>query len=203
MRVDGYEECLVTLQRTGYPDACETIPFRKVELQYAKWKAGLSRHRPNWKEDCDGTTVGLCRNPVYLLNWEVYSITHTLFYLTDFSGPATWIPDKERQRVGDMVEVLLVHYWRQKNWDLVGELLLNLLALNGNCRPLFALCAGAFLRAWRIDGAVPGPTFDAEVKSPNDDYIFKHCYHTTLVGLLLCGGYLHRSSDAGSQNASA
>jgi hypothetical protein len=204
--IAGYEDALIHLHRAGYPEACEKPPYRAMELQYARWKAGLSQQRPDWKANYHITTLGLCRNPTYLLKWEVYSITHTLFYLTDFSGPAPQMPPNESKRVGDLVEVLLVHYWRKIDWDIVGELLLNLVALNRDDKPLFALCASAFLTAWHNDGTMPGPTFIARTDEANEDYIFKHCYHTTLVGLLLCGAYLYRSAcDEGDakNNASA
>ena len=52
-----------------------------------------------------------------------YAITHTLFYLTDFGGRGAALSHRQRERAVDLVEVLLLHYWRTGRWDLVGELL--------------------------------------------------------------------------------
>jgi hypothetical protein len=194
-RIASYEDALAAIKHSGYPSACEKVPYRAIELKYVMWKAGLTRRSVSWKTNYQTTVLGRSRNPAYIVDWEVYSITHTLFYLTGFSGSGQEIPPRDRKRVVDLVEVLLVNYWRKRNWDLVGELLLNLVGMDRSGTPLFRLCADAFFKAWRSDGMVPGPTFalDGEQSS---DYIFEHCYHTTLVGLLLCEGYLYRSIDS-------
>jgi len=191
VRLDGFEEALSSLRRVGYPDACERQPFRRMEIEYALWKAGLSRHGPRL-ENHPGTTFELCGNPAYLVTWEIYSITHTLFYLTDFAGPVVEMSAEKRAKAILLVEALLSHSWRSKNWDLSGELLLNLLALGRRDALLYRLCMKALLDAWREDGPLPGP-YLGEAQDSEPETLFKHCYHTTLVGLLLCGGHLYRA----------
>jgi hypothetical protein len=189
LRIADYEETLQRLSELGYPGACETMPFRSLELRYATWKAGLTADRPTCEGIYHATTMAMCQNPVYLVNWEVYSITHSLFYLTDFFGPPVGISEPDRQRFGDMLEALMVHYWRRANWDLTGELLINLLSLDFARRPSFVRCAQALFEAWRADGTLPGPSFDPHAAQIDDDYIFHNSYHTTLVGLIFCRGY--------------
>jgi hypothetical protein len=204
-RLEGFERALAAAHRAGYPAACEKIPFRAMELEYLRWRAGLTRHEPAWELLYRATTLTRCKNPAYLVNWEVYSITHTLFYWTDFCGPASKMRRRECNRAVELLEIILVNYWRRANWDIVGELLLNLVALDRSGTPLFALCADSWLNAWRSDGTIPGPKFAPEVEQPSEDYIFERCYHTTLVGLLLCAAYSYRSigTKEGARSASA
>ncbi len=189
LRIKDYEETVQSLAAAGYPEACETMPFRSMELHYATWKAKLSEDRPGCEGIYHATTLAMCKNPIYLVNWEVYSITHSLFYLTDFFGPPARISEPDRQRFGDMLEALMVHYWRKSNWDLTGELLINLLSLDFAQRPAFVRCSQAFMQAWRSDGTLPGPSFNLQAEHIDDEYVFRNSYHTTLVGLIFCRGY--------------
>jgi hypothetical protein len=195
-RNPAYEEALVAIKRMNYATAIELVPYRSMELQHIRWKAGLSKRRPNWGPTYRATTLGRCRSPVYLTNADVYSITHTLFYLTDFSGPTPQMPSCERRRAQELVETLVVHYCRMRNWDIVAELLVNLVALDYADRLVFEISTKELLDAWREDGALPGPTFSDSAESAQPAYVFKHCYHTTLVGLLFCAAYVHRIATA-------
>jgi hypothetical protein len=190
-----YEEGLDVLRRAGYPKAAEVPPFRQMEWPYFTWKAGLLTHRPKCTTAYACTTLKCCRTPVYLNILDVYSITHTLFYQTDFAGPAADIPLSERERIVPLLEVLLLHFWRKANWDLVAELLLNLLSLDQSNTPFFSLAVSALVSAWREDGLLPGPTF-APVPKPDIHYLFRHCYHTTLVGVLLCAAWVYRRTSS-------
>lgn len=199
-RSDAYEEALLAARRAGYPRALEATPYRELEIMHLMWKAGLRQRRPVCGRIYSGTVLARCRNPIYLDTAYVYSITHTIFYLNDFCGPPEVIPSPEVRRAAELVESLLVHYWRKKDWDLVSELALNLLSLDQCNTPLFCQVVRALLEAWRSqsDGALPGPTFQPGGSEPEPDYRFKHCYHTTVVGTLFCEAYHHRRRlDAG------
>jgi hypothetical protein len=195
-RLAGFEEALSAVRRIGYPRAIETTPYRQLEIEYLLWKAGLRRRPPSWGYAYRATVLHRCRNPIYLTMWDAYSITHTLFYLTDFAGPACVVPSSVLGKAPLFIETLLIHYWRRSNWDLVGELLLNLIALDRFRTPLFIAAATALMSAWCGDGALPGPGSDADQGAPDDHHFFMHCYHTTLVGVLLCGAYLYRTAGS-------
>ena len=201
-RIAAYEEALAALHASGYPDALESTPYRELELQHALWKAGLAPTSPG----CDGiyrsTTLARGRNPVYFSVAEVYSITHTLFYLADVAGPLTVMPHGERSRAGDVVEALAIHFRRKKDWDVSGELLLNLIALDRVDTPLFHACMNALLDAWGAAGALPGPGVAPAPDAPVKEVV-NHCYHTTLVGLLLCGAWLFRAASSETESAHA
>ncbi len=190
-RLTNFEDALDKLHGSGAPLMIESVPYRTLEIAYALRAAGLTQAALR-TDGYGATTLGRRKNPVYLLEWEVYSITHTLFYLSDFGRSSLLAALDERDRVSDLLTALLVHFWRKNNWDIVGELLFNLICIDSHGVSCFDLCMHAYLRAWQDDGVLPGPTFSADRKPMSDDYVFDHCYHTTLVGLLLCGIYLER-----------
>jgi hypothetical protein len=197
-RIDAYEEGLAVAERAGYPDSLEANPYRELEIQHVNWKGGLRAHRPQCDGVYSGTVLARIGNPVHLTTPTVYSVTHTLFYLNDFSGPSDVMPAAETRRTVDIVEALFVHYWRKRDWDLLSELALNLVSLDRHHSPQFLAGAGALFRAWESepDGALPGRTFDPEKADPERDYRFTHAYHTTLVATLFSEAYLYRL-DAG------
>ncbi|PFD99142.1 DUF6895 family protein [Bacillus thuringiensis] len=192
-RLEKYEKALGSIQKYNYPNCSEKTPYRTLELQYMQWKAGLMEEPPDWQSIYRSTTLGLCPNPVFLSEWEVYSITHTLFYLTDFCGLTMHLPRDENQDVIKVLESLLIYYWKKADWDITGELLINMVALGRSNTSLFKTAALEFLRAWRLDGALPGPHFSLSNEVPDQKNLFENCYHTTLIGILFCGSYIRRN----------
>lgn len=192
VRFPAFEEAISALRSAGYPKALEDTPYREMELQYLTWKAGLGRSRPNWGSLYRATVIRRGGNPIYFSIHDVYSVTHTLLYLTDFCGPRTDMPAAERQRAIEIVESLLVHYWRKPDWDVTSELLINLVALGRYETSLFIAAFNAVVNVWREDGALPGPHFSEKDGESHSKSLFRDCYHTTLVGLILCAAYLYR-----------
>lgn len=194
-RLNAYEEGLTAARRAGYPDALELTPYRELEIQHLTWKAGLRPQRPSCNIAYAGTVLARCGNPVHLNKPAVYSVTHTLFYLNDYAGPPLVLASSEKRRAAEIVEGLLIHYWRKKDWDIVGELALNLVSLDRWDSTVFHRGVQALFRTWtnQRDGALPGPGYQAGQDESGRDYRFTHCYHTTLVGILLCEAYCYRA----------
>jgi hypothetical protein len=192
-----YEEVLSELQRQRLFELPEVVPYRALDRAYTLWKSGFLLREPRWLSLYRGTTLDRCRGPLHLDDEAAYSITHTLFYLTDFGNRTATLPEVEIRRAADVVECLLLHYWRMGHWDLVGELLIGLNCL-GVCRPqIYLAAAEAFLGAWWNSGAVP-----AKAAFKEEQYTlgrpgklgrtFQACYHTTLVGVLYCTTAINR-----------
>jgi hypothetical protein len=193
-RIAAFEDLLRRLRSAGFPQCLELTPYRVLELQYVLWKSGLAKRKPALGPHFRASSLALARNPIYLNESEVYSITHTVIYLTDFAGPCD-LPPPIRQRALDMVRPLLVHFRRAGNWDITGELLLNLIGLDSGDDPLFAANMQALCSVQWPDGTVPGPHYSpADSQAAGGDYIFKNCYHTTLVSMMLWAAYLHRAT---------
>jgi hypothetical protein len=199
-RASYYEDTVKRLHRWGYLRSIEMVPYRILDRQYFLWKSGYLRRESNWQQLYRNTILGRSRNVVYLDQDAAYSITHTLFYLTDLGSRPPAITVSEVKRVTRIVECLLVHYWRLGNWDLVGELLINLNCLGMHQSLFWRGASRAFLQAWRGDGAVPANGVgERELASgqglARDTRIFPVCYHTTLVGMLYCLTALDKLSN--------
>jgi hypothetical protein len=191
LRIASFEQVLKPLHRAGYPHLLETTPYRELELQYLVWKAGIDPRPPVCGPVYRRTALGRCRNPIYFSTEEVYSVTHTVIYLTDFAQNIRSLGEGQKLGPREIVATLLLHCRRKQDWDLSSELLLNMVGLGAIDTPLFAACLQAVLEAWRSDGALPGPGFPSLPPDPTRRQFFQRCYHTTLVGSLLCGAYLH------------
>jgi hypothetical protein len=187
-RSSEYEHLLRRMQWWGYPAESEAVPYRVLDREFFLWKAGSTAAEPNWYSRYRATTLGMCCSPVYLDLESAYSVTHTLFYLTDFGGRPLTLPTDELRYIQRLVTALLVHYGRVGNWDVLGELLMMVPSVGGCNATVYEWAAGSFARARRADGTVPGNTSVATTlleasESAIDDLCFQHCYHTTLVAL--------------------
>src|SRR5262249_17131349 len=108
-------------------NACivERIPYRQLELRYILDLGGFSHSLPPYHELWRQTLLAHRPNLMFLFDNDVYSITHVLFYLTDFSARELSFPAaRDAQRIHEQVCHLLGVHIRRENWDLVGELLM-------------------------------------------------------------------------------
>lgn len=180
-RSEYYEDTLKFLDEWAFFRSIEVVPYRVLDLEFMYWKSGYREQDPNWIHLFNQTLLARCKDPLFLDDEAAYSITHTLFYLTDFGNHPLILSNMNSNRMTDIVECLLVHYLRVQNWDILGELLINLNVLSQQS-PLYKEAAKGFLQAWNEDGSVPPK---ALFRKEKDD--FWTCYHTTLVGMLFCG----------------
>jgi hypothetical protein len=186
-RSDYHEETLRLLRRGNLLRAAEVVPYRALEREHALWKSGWTRDEPRWRHLARATVLLQCNNPAAWDDEAAYSVTHTLFYLTDFGNRDAHLSQSERDRAVDTVECLLLHYWRIGHWDLVGELLVNLNCLRNGGSPIYEAAARAYHAAWRDDGTVPATQKAiraAPVRKEADPFRLR--YHPTLVAVLYC-----------------
>jgi hypothetical protein len=153
--------------------------------------AGQFRHDlPSYAVLGQSSIVSKPVNVIYLTNAEAYSITHGLFYLSDFgSRPVVGLSQSQREHMEWVVDRILGMYIRAGNWDLVSELLVSCHCLGSTGSDTYALSWRALCGAQWPCGAVPGPYYKAEkanslTGAKNREYVFEQCYHTTLVTAL-------------------
>jgi hypothetical protein len=194
LRTTGYrssvhERLVRRMQWWGYPEGSEAVPYRLLDREFFFWKGGYASEEPNWYQRYRATTLGQHCGPVYLDVEAAYSVTHTLFYLTDFGSRDLALPTSDRPYVRSLVNALLVHYSRVGNWDVLGELLMLVPIISACNTTVYEWASEAFASARRADGSVPAnrqaaaALLDAS-DSTLDELSFRHCYHTTLVALL-------------------
>lgn len=165
-------------------------PHRMLELVHLLDLGGFRYHLPHSPIVYRNSVLNQPVDLIRITNHEAYILTHTLFYVADFGFKRdVHLPQAQRRRVTRLVEHLLGLYVREAHWDLVGELLLCCHSLRHTDSPLYALGWQAFLTAQWPDGTVPGPNYDPREaagldEEPRREYVFRHCYHTTLVAAL-------------------
>ncbi len=178
----------------GNAAVTEQVPYRSLEMRQVFDAAGLRHPLPPYATIYRNTTLARGINPSAASNFDAYSLTHTMFYLTDWGArPPTAIPAAHRARHAWLLEQMLGMSIRQGNWDLAGEFLLALRCLGPTGSALYALGWEALSAAQWPDSMVPGPTYAPPPASadPDDDAIadaqFATCCHTTLVAAFAGG----------------
>lgn len=179
----------------GYAAAFERVPYRQLDLLHTLYLCGIEHDLPSMDDVLPFSL--LCRRPnvLKLADRDVYAITHTVFYVTDFGLRDPVWPRGFRPGEGvELLEALLVLAEARANADLVGELLCCLYCL-GVTDSHAADRAWAFLESVQEDnGRVNGPEGVLHPGIDAGDSGFRHWaegYHTTIVAAL--AGLLERS----------
>ncbi|PTL39103.1 DUF6895 family protein [Alkalicoccus saliphilus] len=184
-----YEESHQYMINWGHYDSIELVPFRKMDLEYFLWKSDL-QGEPDWIKHFPSTILGRFQSTITLDESAAYSITHTLFYMTDFGNRSLSLSQSDIDEIANVLEALLIHYWRVGHYDLMGELLINLTFLEKNNTYLYRNARNAFLNAWNEDGSIPAMK---NKRNESEQSEFSFCYHTTLVGVLLCAVEINKT----------
>ena len=190
LRQCGYDDLrfrgrLQRLTESGYPAAVERTPASELDLIHSSRLAGFPC--PLDAGEVYARTLLRRRPPLQLLaNDDVYGITHTVFFLTDFGRemPAVLRPDLDY--LAEAVPRLLDFYLWKQNWDLAAELLLILKCAGLQAADSFAEGWALLLAAQNDDGSYDGPV-DEEPQRADEDTTwaqFRDRYHTTLAVLL-------------------
>jgi hypothetical protein len=175
----------------GYVTATEEVAFRDLDLRHLLDLGGYRHDLPSYRSLYRQTVLGRGGAVLSFNHGDAYSVTHTLFYLSDFGArPIEAIPRRELPYVRWIVEVLLGQYLLVEDWDLVAELLLGAACLRRN--PPDALREAAWnglLGAQRDDGSIPSRSFEEDAwsalpESERRAYAFEHSYHTTLAAAI-------------------
>ncbi|MBS4198558.1 hypothetical protein KHA93_02705 [Bacillus sp. FJAT-49732] len=196
-RNEYYEQTLEMIERWGYFKSIEVVPYRAFDLVYTYWKSGWLEKEPDWEKLYMDTVMARSQNSFCIDVDSAYSITHTIFYLTDMGNRPAPISKLHFDRSIQLVESLLIHYWRIGHWDLMGELLINLNNIGYTNTLLLNGAQKAFHKVWRNNGALPSMRTPQVINyEPYSEEEFQNCYHTTLVGLFYCATTLNRMNSA-------
>ncbi|WP_239472142.1 hypothetical protein [Streptomyces sp. NEAU-S7GS2] len=180
---------LITQAATGgYAAAFERIPYRQLDLLHTLELCDVPHTLPTVDDVLPFTLLCNRPNVVKLTDRDIYALTHTLFYATDFGlREPRWPRDFDPDTVVELLEALLVLTLGQQNADLVGELLCCLLCL-GVRDSEEGRRAWEFLTAVQeADGRVNGPPGVVHPGLADGDEAYRHWatgYHTTIVAAL-------------------
>lgn len=187
-RDEYYEETIRQAKERGMLRAWEVVPFRILDREHTLWKSGCQPEEPDWEGLYAATPLATCKSALNINDEIMYSITHTVFYMTDFGERESHWRLVESERVIAVLDRLLVHNWRIGNWDLLGEVLISILSLRDTMSSLEQAAHHAYMAAWRSDGAMPARRSFSIVEARDEidqrHRDFRQCYHSTLVALL-------------------
>jgi hypothetical protein len=168
---------------TGYCKGLELPEWRRLDVRHASVSLGLS----------DQKDLSLGRSclrerpePWMLSTGYAYAITHELFYITDFGNRKANIDPCTIAYLRISINVWLRIFHREKNYDLVSELLMSARYLG--FLELYDDWIPNLVEWQREDGCFPGP--EGSAKNIMDDSMnckridFLRNYHTTLVAVL-------------------
>lgn len=183
-----YERTLDLLHAWGFPQAQEMVPYRELDVAYFLTVAG--RSNTNLMGLYRRTFLARAKGLVHVDHESAYSITHTILYLSDFGARRVALQGDDLEHAREIVACLVVHYWRTKHWDLLGEMLLCTKIIGCREPRLASLALAAFHDAHAVDGSISGRAGAEEESAAarlkaDSEKLFTTCYHTTLVSLLL------------------
>jgi hypothetical protein len=175
----------------GYVTATEEVGFRDLDLRHLLDLGGYRHQLPSYRSLYRQTVLGRGGPPLSFNPMDAYSVTHTIFYLSDFGArPIDAIPERELPQVHWVVQTLLGQYLVMEDWDIVAELLLTASCLRWKPPDsLYTAAWNGLLSAQRADGSIPSRSFEEDSLAALPDverraYAFEHSYHTTLVAAI-------------------
>jgi hypothetical protein len=182
----------------------ERLPHRLLELSAALDWAGVVHPLPPTGDICAQTSLGGALSAALLNDPDIYAITHVIIFGSRFGLMRDALPEWLRSvPVRSLLSDLLVVTSQERNWDLLGELLLCWDCMGFEHDLVTTAGWASFLDAFRADGAVlprAAKGVDGKAKpeampaeQADEASDFKHVYHTTLVALLAGTVLLNRS----------
>ena len=159
----------------------ERLPYRTLELRYLLELGDFEHNLPDLPSLFRQTILGRGFDSIFLTDYDIYSITHSIFYITDFGRQRPAFLDLDHIQVTlSLLDVLLGMSIHVQNWDLVGELILSCYCLEPHERTWTELGWEALSVAQELS--------DVDDSSAYQLSLFRQRYHLMLVTVL--AGYL-------------
>lgn len=175
-----------------YFEGMDRIPYRMMDVLYSFDLAGFDMDAEDFKDQFAQTSFGKHQLLPRFSFDDMYSLTHAVFYLTDFGQAdiSKYLDEAEIARLRTVLARLMVVLLRVDNRDILGELLLCWRFCNfrsdANERHIIDRSFARIEEMRCASGAI-APTekaFADEISEPGQ---FRKLYHTTLVCGMLFG----------------
>lgn len=164
------------------------IPYRKLDLKYSLDKAQFVSNLDEVDKIYQETILGKNFNYMYITDYLAYSVTHTLFYMTDM-GRFDFFQNRDKNL--NILKNLFFYYSLKNNMDILAEIILCILFLGGEKeRDTLNLINDSMYiiqQNQRKEGYILAP--GAQPVKNNEQQFFEN-YHTTLVAF--GGSYEYR-----------
>ncbi|HET6860700.1 MAG TPA: hypothetical protein VFH94_26835 [Streptomyces sp.] len=180
LRHAGFEQATALLAATRGWRHWEQVPTRKLGVLNSERRAGLAQH-DTVAAALERTWLAGLAEP-WVFDREVgYTLTHTVFHLTDWGHDARGLPPHLAAYLELWLPVWLATCLEDDQWDLSCELLAVAALLPHPLSSADAHTAWRTIAAAQPEGALPevgpGPLGRAVARD------FAHCYHSTLMAL--------------------
>ncbi|MTB63786.1 hypothetical protein GGG87_02005 [Streptococcus sp. zg-86] len=163
----------------------EKVPFRMMDLKYSISKIGLNDNLDSYNNLFHQTVLGKKLPRFYYTPNAMYSLTHTIFYISDL-GSSYYLDNSPMDYV-DLLTSLIGDRIIEKDLDILAELLLSVLFLkiDTDISEIIDYSIQFIIQNQNKNGSFPAPI---EYQYNTDYEEFRNNYHTTLVclGVLLC-----------------
>lgn len=173
----------------------ERVPYRLLDVAYSLEAVGVAHHFGSLTSRYEETVLSKGLPIFYFSPAAMYSLTHTLFYLTDMGRRAT-LPQTIPE-LCFLLRTLLGDRLLEQDFDILSELILDVyfLGLEQDFTDLFDLAFAEIVKAQQEDGSFPPPL---PSKATDCKGKFRDHYHTTLV----CLGALVWKNESNLESAS-
>ena len=159
----------------------QKTPFRILDLSYSLSKAGIKSNLGSNYSLYKKTFLGKNKNLCYVSPMGAYSITHTIFYLTDM-GRSLMEDSIDINKINSKLVNLMAYYLFINDMDITSELIMCKFFIKNvwNQKEINLLneIIEKIKELQAKDGRVPPPKYRREF---NKEMEFFQCYHTTLV----------------------
>jgi len=166
----------------------ERTPFRYMDLKYSLNQAGIKDNLPNYKDIYNETLLGKGLSAYYFTPMSMYSITHTIFYLTNMGRNDKYLSLLKNKK--GVLRNLLTENIIRNDLDILAEVLMCcfFVGLENDEETLELIIYGVnFIAANQLsDGSFPAPIESKTFLDNKGKFSLR--YHTTLVciGALIC-----------------
>jgi hypothetical protein len=190
IEIDSHRKILKNLLNHNYIGHTEKTPWQLCDLKYFLDKGGFENQIPKYETLYASSSLKFLPNPLFNRTIDSYAITHLLFFLSDFgSNDITGLLGEKASETKSYIEALTKMYTHNRDWDLLGELLISCHILKHRDFALHQKCLNYFLDSQCDDGDfISRNVLDAfdNNEALSKEKRFKANYHPTLVGLFCC-----------------
>jgi hypothetical protein len=198
----GIHRMLQNVLDRGWIDATERSAWHKLDLKYIFDAAGLQHSFPSASDLFKQSSLINPPSLPYATRADLYGVTHLIFHLADFGRV-----DLNRVagsgyclEIADYVRTALAMCLYERDFDLVAELLIDLICMKNGQGELCQEASLALCECQNTAGFLPDLAWLAglpqeESNEANARAEFLAVYHPTVVGLFLVATDMYREQE--------
>ncbi len=188
----------------GYVQYTERPPHRVMDVRLTLEWGAFRNALPDMDALCSASILSRIPSALYLHREAAYALTHVVMFLYEYGLRQHSTADSlDVASLQHTLSDLIVVYCQERDWNLLGEVLLCCDCVGLRATPVYEQGWEAFLSVQRADGAFPGPERvpldQRESAVPQNEADgsptprdFERDYHTAVVGLIATSSHLAR-----------